>query len=113
MNLLIIHEIILHEVFCVCLLSLSIVFSSFLRLVADNIPLSWENVEQRKDRIGFALCPSGCHVESGLGGCYEWNSVPQRDILKSSPVNVTSFRKRVLADGQVQMRSWGVGLNPT
>ena len=81
MNLLIIHEIILHEVFCVCLLSLSIVFSRFLRLVADNIPLSWENVEQRKDRIGFALCPSGCHVESGLGGCYEWNSVPQRDMF--------------------------------
>ena len=36
--------------------------------MADNMPLSWKNVEQTKDRIGFALCRSGCHVESGLGG---------------------------------------------
>ena len=36
--------------------------------MADNMPLSWKNVERRKHRIGFALCPSDCHVESGLGG---------------------------------------------
>ena len=67
MNLLIIHEIILHEVFCVSLLALNIVFSKFLRILVDNIPLSWKNVEQRNDRIGFAIFPSGCDLENGLG----------------------------------------------
>ena len=62
------HEIILHEVFCVSLLSLNIVFSRFLWILVDNIPLSWKNVEQRNERIGFAICPSGCDLESGLGG---------------------------------------------